>query len=91
MPAQRGRGQEEQLMTPTAAEPATQHPPLSPWMSPCETARYLGVALGTLRNWTSARFIPFCKRGGIVRYHRDAIDRWLARGGCPGRTTLADV
>jgi excisionase family DNA binding protein len=65
-------------------------PQSSPWMSPEETARYLGIALGTLRNWTSNRFIPFCKRGRVVRYNRDTIDRWLATGGCPGRTTLAD-
>ena len=66
-------------------------PPSSPWMTPGDTARYLGIALGTLRNWTSARFIPFTKRGGIVRYHRETIDRWLSRGACPGRTTLADL
>ena len=63
----------------------------SPWMSPEEAAEYLGIALGTLRNWTSARFVPFAKRGGVVRYHRPTIDKWLARGGCPGRTTLADA
>jgi len=60
-------------------------------MTPQETADYLQIALGTLRNWTSARFVPFAKRGRIVRYNRDAIDRWLARGSCPGRTTLADL
>lgn len=63
----------------------------SPWMSPVVTAEYLGIALGTLRNWTSARFIPFSKKGRVVRYNRDAIDLWLANGGCPGRTTLADL
>jgi len=63
----------------------------SPWMTPAEAATYLGIALGTLRNWTSARYIPFSKRGRVVRYHRDTIDKWLARGGCAGRTTLADT
>ena len=63
----------------------------SPWMTPEEAADYLGIALGTLRNWTSARFIPFVKRGGVVRYNRASIDRWLAKGGCAGRTTLADT
>src|SRR5262249_689184 len=56
-----------------------------------ETARYLGIALGTLRNWTSAHYIPFVKKGRIVRYHRLVIDRWLAKGACRGRATLADV
>jgi excisionase family DNA binding protein len=64
--------------------------PPSPWMPPEEAARYMSIAVGTLRNWTSARFVPFVKRGGIVRYHRPTIDRWLARGGCPGRSTMAD-
>jgi excisionase family DNA binding protein len=65
--------------------------PPSPWMTPQETAAYLNVSLGTVRNWTSARFIPFSKRGGIVRYHKQAIDKWLAQGGCAGRTTIADL
>jgi len=67
-----------------------QDSPPTPWMTPEVTAGYLGVSLGTLRNWTSARYIPFAKRGRVVRYHRDAIDRWLSRGSCPGRTTIAD-
>jgi len=60
----------------------------SPWFTPVEAARYLGIALGTIRNWTSQRFIPFAKKGRVVRYHRDELDRWLAKGGCRGRTAL---
>jgi excisionase family DNA binding protein len=62
----------------------------SPWMLPEQAAAYIGVSLGTLRNWTSARYIPFSKRGRVVRYHRGAVDRWLGKGARPGRTTLAD-
>jgi excisionase family DNA binding protein len=82
----------EELLTLLRSSPLVElvRPP-SPWMGPQETASYLGVAVGTVRNWTSARFIPFSKRGRVVRYHRDTIDRWLARGGCAGRTTLADA
>jgi excisionase family DNA binding protein len=65
--------------------------PSSPWMTPVETAEYLGIALGTLRNWTSARFIPHAKKGRVVRYHREVIDKWLARGACSGRSGLADL
>lgn len=61
----------------------------TPWMSPEQAARYLGIALGTLRNWTSARYIPFARRGRVVRYHRDAIDKWLGRGACTGRSRFA--
>jgi excisionase family DNA binding protein len=60
-------------------------------MTPEVAAKYLGVALGTLRNWTSARYVPFVRRGRVVRYHRDQLDRWLSKGGCPGRATLPDV
>jgi excisionase family DNA binding protein len=63
----------------------------SPWLRPAEAAEYLGVALGTLRNWTSARYVPFARRGRIVRYHRDSLDRWLGSGACPGRGTIANV
>lgn len=69
--------------------PAPAAPP-SPWLTPEAAAAYLGIALGTLRNWTSARFVPHAKRGGVVRYHRDELDRWLAKGGRPGRTRLAN-
>jgi excisionase family DNA binding protein len=62
----------------------------TPWMKPGAAAAYLGISLGTLRNWTSARYVPFSRRGRVVRYHRDAIDKWLARGSCPGRPTIAD-
>lgn len=57
----------------------------TPWMTPLEAAAYLGISLGTLRNWTSARYVPFAKKGRVVRYRRDVIDAWLARGGCDGR------
>ena len=65
-------------------------PRSSPWFTPAEAAEYLGVAVGTLRNWTSARYVPFARRGRVVRYRREELDEWLARGGCKGRTTLAD-
>ena len=62
----------------------------SPWLTPEDAAAYLSVALGTLRNWTSARYVPFARRGRVVRYHRDALDRWLEKGSCNGRTTFSD-
>lgn len=68
-----------------------QHIRDSPWLTPEEAAAYLGVALGTLRNWTSARYVPYARRGRTVRYHRDRLDAWLAAGACPGRTTLPNM
>lgn len=62
----------------------------SPWMTAEETAAYLSVAVGTIRNWTSMRFIPFARRGRVVRYHIDQVDAWLATKGCPGRMGIPD-
>ena len=60
------------------------------WLTPKQAASYLQIALGTLRNWTSARYVPHAKRGNVVRYHRDELDRWLSAGRCRGRRTFAD-
>jgi excisionase family DNA binding protein len=57
-------------------------------MTPQEAADYLGISLGTLRNWTSQRFVPFAKKGRVVRHHRDVLDAWLAEGGCNGRLSF---
>lgn len=68
----------------------TSRPRESPWLTPAQAAEYLGIALGTLRNWTSARYVPFVRRGRVVRYHREKLDSWLSRGACAGRATIAD-
>ena len=51
----------------------------SEWMTYEEVAEYLSVAVGTVRNWVSARKIPFSKRGGMVRFKRDEVDAWLEK------------
>ena len=63
-------------------------PPVTPWLTPAQAAAYLSIALGTLRNWTSARFVPFSRRGRVVRYHRSSLDAWLMRRANPGRATF---
>ena len=70
----------------------SQGPEISPWLTPLEAAQYLKVALGTIHNWTSQRVVPFVRRGGLVRYHREDLDRWLrSGGGAKGRTTKSDL
>lgn len=59
-------------------------------MRAAEAAAYLRISLGTLRNLTSQRRVPFSRRGRIVRYHRARLDRWLDAGGCNGRTRRAE-
>jgi len=53
---------------------------LDRWLTVQEAAKYLRVAKGTLYNWISQRRIPFCRRGRVLRFERDALDRWLAGG-----------
>lgn len=67
------------------------HKTTSMWMKPAPAADYLSISLGTLRNWTSARYVPFARRGRVVRYHREQLDAWLSLKSCPGRTTLANA
>ena len=63
----------------------------TPWLTAQQAADHLQVALGTIRNWTSAKFVPHAKRRGLVRYHRERLDRWLRTRECRGRATFADV
>lgn len=50
----------------------------SPWLDAAAAADYLAMPLGTLRNLTSARAIPFVKEGRRVFYDRRALDEWRA-------------
>ena len=42
-----------------------------------EAAGYLGCSVGTLRNWTSKRKVPFIKVGGLTRFRKEDLDTWL--------------
>lgn len=66
-------------------------PATTPWLTPTQAAEYLQIALGTLRNLTSQRRIPFSRRGGIVRYRITYLDRWLDQQACHGRASVADT
>jgi predicted DNA-binding transcriptional regulator AlpA len=54
-------------------------------LTPPETARFLGIKEATLASWRCKGKGPrYVKVGGIVRYARADVDRWLAarrRGG----------
>lgn len=53
----------------------------TPWMKSEEAAEYLGVCVGTIRNWVCQKHIPFVRRGRVVRFRRDDLDKWLRDGG----------
>ena len=61
---------------------------LSPWMTVKEVAEYLSVSPGTVRNWVSRRYIRFARRGHVVRFHKERIDKWLSAGSCIGRRRI---
>jgi excisionase family DNA binding protein len=61
----------------------------TPWMTVDEVALYLSVSPGTIRNWVSQHYVPFARRGRVVRFHRGRIDEWLGRGACKGRSQRA--
>jgi len=44
-----------------------------------ETAKFLHIAIQTLRKWTSEKKIPFYKINRIVRYDPNKIQRWLLK------------
>ena len=66
-----------------------QHFDNTPWMTVDQLAQYLSVSPGTIRNWVSQKYIPYAKKGRIVRFHRQKIDIWLMADACSGRRTIA--
>lgn len=50
----------------------------TPLMTEEDTARYLGIATGTLRNWRSLGQGPaYVKVGRYVRYEPQALAAWI--------------
>jgi excisionase family DNA binding protein len=44
-----------------------------------ETAQYLGVSPGTLRNWASTRRVEFVKIGRLMKFTQTTLDRYNRR------------
>ena len=47
-----------------------------PYLNKQQTCDYLGISNNTLDSWIQ-RGLPSIKIGKIIRFHKDAIDRWL--------------
>ncbi|MEI6235886.1 MAG: helix-turn-helix domain-containing protein [Planctomycetota bacterium] len=62
----------------------------TPWLTVEQTAAYLNVAVGTVHNWVSQRYVPFVRRGRVVRFHQETLDAWLRNGECGGRLARAE-
>src|SRR5215469_4312410 len=44
-------------------------------------AKYLDVAVKTVRKWVLNRDVPFHKVMGVVRFRVSEIERWISSGG----------
>jgi excisionase family DNA binding protein len=51
--------------------------PTKPLFSIPEAAEYLDIAPGTLRNWLSAKRLPYVKVGRLTRVSRRALDEFI--------------
>ena len=69
-----------QSVAPTRSWSSSRDAPLPPESShPRELSELLGVPVGTLANWRSARTgPPFVKVGRHVRYRTGDVDEWIA-------------
>lgn len=47
-----------------------------PYLNKQQTCDYLGISNNTLDSWIQ-RGLPSIKIGKTIRFHKDAIDRWL--------------
>lgn len=48
-----------------------------PYVPTKEAAAYLGVGVGTLRDWVHRRLVPSHKVGGARRFRLSELDAWI--------------
>lgn len=48
-------------------------------MSPKELSEYIGVKESSLAVWRTNKTypLPYIKIGGLIRYRKDAVDKWI--------------
>jgi len=57
----------------------------SKYYTPQELADLLGVKLSTIYNWSHIKFLPTTKIGKVIRFRKEAIDKWLLKRESNGR------
>ncbi len=61
-----------------AHEPAESAAPL--YLTPAQVAERLQVCKKTVLRWSlEDASMPVVRRGGVVRFHRERLERWLER------------
>jgi len=60
----------------------------SKYYTPQELADLLGVKVSTIYNWSHIKFLPTTKIGKVIRFRKDAIDKWLLKREGKGRRNI---
>ena len=47
------------------------------YLTPQQLARYLGIAIQTVYEWTSQKRVPYIKLGRLVKFDQREIDDWM--------------
>lgn len=57
------------------------NPPTVPMLTYAELAAFLRIGLRTCKRWVGNGTLPApdLRIGGVVRWHRDTVERWLIR------------
>lgn len=50
------------------------------WLKPREAAQLLGISVWTLRHWVCERRITFVKKGRMVRFRVEDLERFMNSG-----------
>ena len=50
------------------------------WLKSQEAAELLGISIWTLRHWVSERKITFVKKGRMVRFREEDLERFMNSG-----------
>jgi excisionase family DNA binding protein len=69
-----------QTTTATHTAPATLTEPAL--MSTRAVGRYCAVSVSTVHRWQKRGWLPFVRLGATVRFERDAVEQFVARGRC---------
>jgi excisionase family DNA binding protein len=51
-------------------------------MSTRAVGRYCAVSVSTVHRWQKRGWLPFVRLGATVRFERDAVEQFVARGRC---------
>lgn len=60
-------------------------------LTPQELAEELGVKLSTIYHWSHIGYIPKVKLGGLIRFRRTSVEKWLEKKESKGKQRMVKV